>query len=662
MNKEYDEKEKSRIKKKKMKISLWQYFALLLVLAVLYSFAARKEGYHMDELLSFELSNGLFNPWIVPTQPVGRLAKFVQEEIKGDSLKETWSNLVETGMDVLRNKGNSKILQYKADVYPEPVWISGEQFRDYVTTGSGDRFQYLSVYFNVKDDNHPPLHFMLLHTVSSLFPGKLEPMMGCLINLFAILGCMLCIVRLAMLLENHGMIPAGYGRTGGVCASLLYGLSVGGIATVLLIRMYGLMTFFCVALFYLHVKKWLEKDFGKQNKLLAAVTALGFLTQYFFLFYCLTLAAVTAVLLAAKKRFRELKRYILSMVCAAVIGVGVFPFAVADVFSSGRGVEALQNLGSGLAGYGVRLRAFWEIGAKAGFGSVGMCAGVLAALAAALCVGGYIRKKAPAMEQEPAAKQQASMKQEISAKQQASMKQETGAGQQASMEQENVLEKGMLKGEALSLLLMLLLPVFCYFLLAAKAAPYLVDRYLMPLFPFGAMILALLLGAVFVLFFGKAERKHVSFTIGHTALFMVYRRKVGWMLVPALLLGVVNVSTYDGTYLYRGYENQLQVAVQYRELPCICLYDGVGYYENLPEFAQYDRTLLVKPAELEERQDASDLAGLDVLVVLRKSAVDEAGAFAVLEKYGWEVESVLVPEEESVHGDTVYLCRRFRAQ
>ena len=137
----------------------------------------------MDELLSFELANARYNPWIVPTQPVGRLAKFVSEEIQGDSLGETVSHLKDTVTDVLQNRGDSKLLSYKADVYEEPVWITAGQFRDYVTVDGSDAFDYLSVYFNVKDDNHPPVHFMLLHTMSSVFQGTLSPWLGCGINL-----------------------------------------------------------------------------------------------------------------------------------------------------------------------------------------------------------------------------------------------------------------------------------------------------------------------------------------------------------------------------------------------------------------------------------------------------------------------------------------------
>ena len=66
--------------------------------------------------------------------------------------------------------------------------------------------------------------------------------------------------RLGTVLEKGGVIPGGSGRTAGICMGLLYGLSAGAIATALLIRMYGTMTFMCVALFYLHVKKWLERD------------------------------------------------------------------------------------------------------------------------------------------------------------------------------------------------------------------------------------------------------------------------------------------------------------------------------------------------------------------------------------------------------------------
>ena len=146
-------------KRDKWKKILPELLAVILCLVLMGAGVSRKEGYHMDELLSFELANARYNPWIVPTQPEGRLAKFVNEEIEGDSAGETLENLKNTVTDVLRNRGNSKLLSYKADVYEEPVWITDRQFQDYVTVDQKDAFDYLSVYFNVKDDNHPPVHF-----------------------------------------------------------------------------------------------------------------------------------------------------------------------------------------------------------------------------------------------------------------------------------------------------------------------------------------------------------------------------------------------------------------------------------------------------------------------------------------------------------------------
>ena len=270
-----------------LKGNKWQIVVLCFVLLIQCVFISQKEGYHMDEILSFQLGNAEYNPWIVPTQPVGRLAKFIHNEIYGENLGETIGNVVNTVKDVLENRGNSKLLSYTADVYDEPVWIDRETFVDYVTVDTSDDFNYLSVYFNVKDDNHPPVHFMLLHTMSSLFKGKVLPFMGCIINAVAVLGICALFMKLGSLLEMHVTGFWGeHGKKFGMLAALLYGVSGGAVATTLLIRMYGMMTFFCVALLYISLKKYLEKQFDKRNLGLILVTIFGFWTQYFFLFYC----------------------------------------------------------------------------------------------------------------------------------------------------------------------------------------------------------------------------------------------------------------------------------------------------------------------------------------------------------------------------------------
>ena len=573
-----------------------ELLAVILCLGVLCVGVSFKEGYHMDELLSFELADARYNPWIVPTQPEGRLAKFVREEIQGDSFGETLMNLKSTVTDVLKNRGSSKLLSYKADVYEEPAWITSGQFRDYVTVDGSDAFDYLSVYFNVKDDNHPPVHFMLLHTMSSLFPGTLSPWLGCTINLICVGITLWLLLRLGrQLSEIFGMEEQG--RLLGILAVLLYGLSTGALASVLLIRMYCLLSCLCVALLSMHVEKWKEHGFDRSNKGLIAITVLGFLTQYFFLFYCILLAAVTAAGLLCSKRMRELWIYIRSMVVAAVIGLVLFPFAIADVFSSGRGVEALDNLTSGFAGYGARLLAFARILADRTVGDLLLGAGCVTAVVLAVVLW-YRRHR----------------------------------GQELSMSR-----------EVRGILCMLIIPVVGYYLLASRMSPYLVDRYVMPMFPMIALLFALLLCCL-----GKRLAKASGWK----------GRLVGIGLM-ALIIVVqgLRLASYDGEYLYRGYGQQEQLAEEYASLPCICVYAGVGYYENLPEFMHYDRTLLVTAKELAERKDVDSLRMLDRVVVLIKSGVEEETVSSVLrEKYGMEPEETLL--SEGVHGDNIYLYVR----
>ncbi|MCM1562540.1 MAG: hypothetical protein NC079_02905 [Clostridium sp.] len=575
-----------------------------------------KEGYHMDELLSFELANAEFNPWIVPTQPQGRLAKYVERELRRDTLRETLGNLADTVRDVLQNRGGSKLLSYRADVYDEPVRITGQAFEDYITVGERDAFNYLSVYFNVKDDNHPPLHFMALHTVCSLFRGRIAPLMGCVINLLCVLGVMALLMR-----SGRDMMTLWgcerYGRAAGICAAVLYGLSAGAMSTTLLIRMYAMLTFFCVALFHIHLRKLFGArlgggDFGSRNKGLIAVTLLGFWTQYFFLFYCLVLAAVTAVILRAQKRGKELWRYIRSMVTAAVIGVAVFPFSISDVFSSGRGVEALENLSSGFAGYGKRLATFGGILLRS------MGPGIV--IAAAICFIFMILVFVKSYGEK-----------------------ETERSAEESLRSEKAPRV------VRDSLIVLLLPVTAYFLLAARMSPYLTDRYVMPVFPF-VMLCGAILGCAAV---AKWERTwHPDTRAARTVMCI-------W-ISAAILCQIANPAVWQNPYMYKGYGEQEKIAEEYADHPCVCVYDGVSYYENLPELARYESTLLLTEAELENRRDRESVTAGGSVVILLKHGTDGERVRNILEnEYGMRCEKTLLEQGEPF-GDSIFLFRTAR--
>ena len=76
----------------KKRLPEWTVFLLCVVVNC--HFISMKEGYHQDELLSFEMANAYYSPWVVPTQPEGRLGKFMRTEIQGDTLSETLQNVM----------------------------------------------------------------------------------------------------------------------------------------------------------------------------------------------------------------------------------------------------------------------------------------------------------------------------------------------------------------------------------------------------------------------------------------------------------------------------------------------------------------------------------------------------------------------------------------
>ncbi len=577
----------------------------------------------MDEIMSYELSNAEYNPWIVPTQPVGRLAKFMHEEVDGDTLKESVGNFLNTVGDVMENGSSSKLLTYKADVYDEPVWIGRESFKDYVTVDSDDAFNFASVYFNVKDDNHPPVHFMLLHLVSSFARGSMSKYIGCGLNLLILAGTLLIIMATVKILwkEYIGRDTDSIGVE--IVSALMYGLSAGTVATTLLIRMYALVAFFVITSLYLHVRAYYYGIKAKKWGLMLSVTVLGFLTQYFFLFYLLPLFIVFVIVLAKEKRLEELKRYVGTMVASGVTGLLLFPFAITDVFGSSRGVEALENLSSGFAGYGTRIAAFSNLLCESIFTHKAVFAFILLAGIYGLyyCLGEN-KKRYP------------------------------------------------LCGN-----LILFVPPVIYFLLAARMSPYIVDRYMMPIFPVVLMLSGMGISTAILRFvnsildniddekngrqtkairylgaypfraiwFAQKEKPKAEPVYTPTAMLFgdILLTFVGINIVLFFVLGLIN---YDGEYLYTGYSEQLKVAERYEDLPYIIVYDGYSFYENVPEAMVYEKTLLTKYDELLKR---TDIKSDNSYVINVKRYVDPDSVTGFFEKNGYR-STILYGEEQGV--------------
>ncbi len=608
---------------------------LVVFLSMLFlcTYISRKEGYHMDEILAYQLANAEYNPWIVPTQPVGRLAKFMSEYIEGEYLGETVSNIGFIVKDTLANRGSSILANYKADVYEAPVWISAEMFQDYLRCDTGDDYNLLSVYFNVKDDNHPPLHFMLLHIMSSLFKGEISVWQGCFINLLAVAGVLWLLGLIGDMLFKR--------KTSTLALMILYGFSMGAVGTAIWIRMYGLLTLWTVWGLYLHLRKYAQvakKAVGQDSFLrinartgkpkwigsigILIMTLLSFWTQYFGLFFILPLAVVMVILLTRDKRVREMWAYIRTMLTAAVIGVCVYPFAIGDVLFSSRGTEALGQWQKGPGEFVERLVAFGGILGENVAGSGWLF--LLVLLVPVVWMLAVRRRDAY-----------------------------NGSG--AGIETESLQEKGTeQRGHMIDIkqkvswwqLAMCGVPTFMYFLLACKMSPYFVDRYIMAIFPISALFIVWLWDCAVVL---RTEIRKSRYLCS-------WRDCI--VIAVALILVICQNIRMNGQheYLYTDYGAQLAVAEEYAQYPCVCLYPGLSFYENVMEMERYAQTMLVKNEELTSMDEERIAVAGEGYIALIKYPGEEAGKeqlSQVMEVFGGESAELLY--SGGAYGDAIYL-------
>ena len=295
--------------------------ALLVVLSVSLRLADRKNGMFIDEIYTYGLSNSHYAPFLT--------------DLAGGDL--------------------------------EGATLTRQQLLDYVTVGDEASLPDLgSVYDNQVNDVHPPLYYWLFHLASCLTPGIFSKWTGLALDGLLYLLTLLALYRLVLQLFGS--------RLNAAAAVLLYGLSALGLSTMLMIRMYVLMTLFTVLL-ALWIALLLERERAIWYLLIGLTVFLGLLTQYYFVFYAFFVCAATVFSFLARRQWKPLFRFALSAFAGVGLMLLVFPACIdhltADKLVSGG--NALEQL-SVVSQYRDRLLFFFHETVH------GMKAAVLAAL------------------------------------------------------------------------------------------------------------------------------------------------------------------------------------------------------------------------------------------------------------------------------------------
>lgn len=213
-----------------------------------------------------------------------------------------------------------------------------------------NRFQFGKVADIQAEDVHPPLYYLVLHFVMSLFPYRFYKWFGISLNAcFSLVSCagiMFFIGRLDK--SKHRYFLALFG-------GLLYAVHPMSISSVMFNRMYAMSVMWTV----LYMDVWILllqnlmcnwKHFAVLTLCGAAVCYLAFLTHYFCLynFFFLTLGFCFYVLYRKlcyrEKCFLRMVLYGLAMVAAIGFAVLTFPTSIQQIFFGEQGEGAFYGL------------------------------------------------------------------------------------------------------------------------------------------------------------------------------------------------------------------------------------------------------------------------------------------------------------------------------
>lgn len=320
--------------KMKNKINLGIFILIVLLLCGLMTFyMSKKEGFHEDEMFTYGSSNCTYDNLFQPHGKEDTFNKIVRNYIIVDG---NVGRTIENAWHYFTNQDEWNELFSEISSKEHPVWKTRGEAKDYLTVNPNERFSYVSVYYNQARDVHPPLYCILNHTVCSLFPDIFSKYFFFSISLVFFIGTCFIIRKILKLLDKEKLI---------IPATLLYGLSIGAISTVIYARMYMLLAFFTLAYCYLTLKiyKFNFKMDRKTKIELALTTVLGFLSQYYFCIFALGCFIVMVTLMIKEKSWHELKSYILTHVVSALIGILVYPICIYQIFFSYRGVGAAST-------------------------------------------------------------------------------------------------------------------------------------------------------------------------------------------------------------------------------------------------------------------------------------------------------------------------------
>lgn len=270
-----------KISDKKARVVL--AIVIFLSLAISSIFMMNKQGYHEDELLTYNLANSA---------------------------------------DILNTDGG---------------WNSGDDFIDYLSVSDNDRFNYAQVYENqIIDASHPPFYYALVHTVCSFFPNVFSRYFAFSINVLAMTGILIMLYKIVKKISKNNFYS--------LIATGAFAFSIACTTMTIYLRMYATLTFFVLAMIYMNLKIYEKKNNAKLSDflILGVITLFGTLTQYYFILFEALTALIMLVFKLKEKNIKELIKYIVTLALGSAVALCIYPYIITNVLGGNRGFGSMS--------------------------------------------------------------------------------------------------------------------------------------------------------------------------------------------------------------------------------------------------------------------------------------------------------------------------------
>lgn len=215
-------------------------------------------------------------------------------------------------------------------------WHTKEYYEDYISISKEELTNLKPVYENQKNDVHPPFYYLLLRLAYSFTIGNFSKWPGLILNIIILLISNILVYKiLVQIIKDKKM---------SLIMCFTNGLVIATLESVTYIRMYALNALFLLLIAYWHIINYGKEKINLKNYILIGlITLFASLTHYYNVLYIGVIYLIYVMKYIKDKQYKNIIKYTITMVLAAMIDLLIFPYSIQHVFMGYRGQGVLST-------------------------------------------------------------------------------------------------------------------------------------------------------------------------------------------------------------------------------------------------------------------------------------------------------------------------------